>query len=262
MIQVCSLASGSNGNAFYIKTGDGSFLVDAGISYKQIRLRLEEVGSRIDEITGIFITHEHADHIRGLDVLMRRAPVPVYITERTYECCYLEIKEKYLNFIEPEGSVRFGETSVQAYLKSHDAAEPTFFCFHCNGKTICVITDIGYACDNVEAAVKQANLLFLESNYDDRMLKTGIYPPYLKRRVAGHLGHLSNVQAGEVIAKHAGAQLEYVFLSHLSENNNTPELAAKTFQAAIKGRSDLLHLRERTLLTSRFGVSPMVSIGD
>jgi len=260
MIQVCSLASGSNGNAFYIKTGDGCFLVDAGISFKQIRLRLEEVGSGIDEINGIFITHEHSDHVRGLDVLMRRTPVPVYITKRTYESCDLEIKEKYLNFIDPEGSVKMGDTEVQTYLKSHDAAEPTFFCFHTNGKKICVITDIGYACDNVEAAVKEANLLFLESNYDDRMLKTGIYPPYLKRRVAGHLGHLSNVQAGEVIANHAGAHLEYVFLSHLSENNNTPELAAETFQAAIKKRDDLQHLQERTLLTSRHGVSPMVSI--
>ncbi len=260
MIQVCGLASGSNGNAFYIKTGDGSFLVDVGISFKQIRLRLEEVGSSIDEIDGIFITHEHSDHVRGLEVLMKKSPAPVYITQKTYESCYLEIKEKYLNYIDPEGTVHFGETRVQTYLKSHDAAEPTFFCFMYKGKKACIITDIGYACDNVETAVKEANLLFLEANYDDHMLKTGIYPPYLKRRVAGYLGHLSNVQAGEVIAKHAGPHLEYVFLSHLSENNNTPELAVEAFRSAIESRNDLQHLKERTLLTSRHGVSPVVSI--
>jgi phosphoribosyl 1,2-cyclic phosphodiesterase len=258
MLKVCSLSSGSNGNAFFIKTGDDSFLVDAGISCKQIRLRLEQVGSHIDDIKGIFITHEHSDHIRGLDVLIRRFPVPVYVTEKTYQNLPVAIDEKYLNFIKSSGRFSINGTEIQALPKSHDAVDPALFIFHYKNKKVSVITDAGYGCGNVVEAVRGANVVFLESNYDEEMLRTGFYPPFLKKRIAGRHGHLSNIDAGSLIVEHAGPELEYVFLSHLSENNNTPTLAMQAFKSVIEERADLQGLN--TLLTSRHEVSEIVEI--
>jgi phosphoribosyl 1,2-cyclic phosphodiesterase len=258
MIEVCSLSSGSNGNAFFIKTGADGFLVDAGISCKQICLRLQQVHSHISEIKGIFITHEHSDHIRGLRVLLNKYPVPVYITEKTYNNTGLVIDEKYLNFIGSNDRVGINGTEIQALPKSHDAVDPALFIFYYRGKKISIVTDAGCACDNVIEAVRGANILFLESNYDENMLEEGFYPPFLKRRIAGNSGHLSNSHAASLILEHGSPQLEHIFLSHLSENNNTPDIALNTFQSAVKNRKDLANLN--TLLTSRYGVSPLVKM--
>jgi phosphoribosyl 1,2-cyclic phosphodiesterase len=260
MIQLCSLSSGSNGNAFLIRTGSNGFLVDAGISCKQICLRLQQVGSHIDEIDAVFITHEHSDHIRGLDVLMRRFPRPVYVTKKTYWNSSLTVDESLLRFIGADDSVTIGDTEIQSLSKSHDAADPALFCFYHGERKISVITDAGYACANVTAAIKGSHAVFLESNYDEVMLRDGFYPPFLKKRVAGKRGHLSNVMAGELIRDHASPALEYVFLSHLSENNNTPELAFQTFCSTVEARGDLQKLQTQTLLTSRYEVSTVVKL--
>lgn len=257
-IKVCSLSSGSNGNAFFIKTGADCFLVDAGLSCRQICLRLQQIQSHISDIKGIFVTHEHSDHIRGLDVLLRKFPVPVYITEKTYNTLPTVIEDKYLNFIKPNDRFTFNETVIQSMPKSHDAVEPTLFSFYYGDKKISVVTDAGYGCDNVAEAIRDANIVFLESNYDEEMLQTGFYPEYLKKRISGQYGHLSNILAGSLILDHASPNLEYVFLSHLSENNNTPTLALETFQSIIRERKDLQALN--TLLTSRYEVSEVVEI--
>lgn len=258
MIKLCSLSSGSNGNAIYIKTGENSFLVDAGISRRQIVLRLEQIQSHISQIDGIFITHEHSDHIRGLDVLLKHFPRPVYITEKTYNNMPLIIDDQYLNIIQPHDRITIGETEIQSLSKSHDAAEPTLFCFYYHGKKISVVTDAGHGCDNVIDSIRDADVVFLESNYDDEMLRTGFYPPYIKKRIAGPQGHLSNDNAGSLIRDHASSRLEYVFLSHISENNNTHTLAMETFQGIVKERDDLQGLN--TILTSRHNISEVVEI--
>lgn len=258
MIEVCGLASGSNGNAFFIRTGADCFLVDAGISCKQICLRLQQIQHHIDEIKGIFITHEHSDHARGLRVLLNRFPIPVYITEKTYNLLYDVIDGRHLHFIESNDRITINNTVIQSLPKSHDAVDPSLFSFYYKDKKVSVVSDIGQACGNVIEAIKDANIIFLESNYDETMLWEGYYPHFLKQRVAGEYGHLSNATAGELILNHASPQLEYVFLSHLSENNNTPDIALQTFQSAVKERQDLRHLQ--TILTSRYGISPLVKI--
>lgn len=258
MIEVCGLASGSNGNAFFIKTGANCFLVDAGISCRQICLRLQQIGHHIDEIKGIFITHEHSDHIRGLRVLLNRFPVPVYITKKTYNKFPEAIDDRYLHFIESNDSITINNTVIQSLPKSHDAVDPSLFSFCFKNRKVSVVTDVGHVCDNVINAVQDSHILFLESNYDETMLWEGYYPYSLKQRVAGEYGHLSNAMAGDLILNHARQGLEYVFLSHLSENNNTPDIAMDTFQATIKKRNDLQHLQ--AILTSRHGISPVVEI--
>ncbi|UCH92347.1 MAG: MBL fold metallo-hydrolase [Candidatus Aminicenantes bacterium] len=258
MIEVCGLASGSNGNAFFIRTGVDCFLVDAGISCKQICRRLRQIRHHIDEIKAIFITHEHSDHVRGLRVLLDRFQIPIYITEKTYNRLPEVIDENLVHFIESDDSITFNNTLIQSMPKSHDAVDPSLFSFYYKDKKISVVTDIGYACDNVIEAVKGAHIVFLESNYDETMLWEGFYPYFLKQRVAGEYGHLSNAMAGELILNHASPGLEYVLLSHLSENNNMPDIALETFQSVIKEREDLRHLQ--TILTSRYGISPVVKI--
>jgi phosphoribosyl 1,2-cyclic phosphodiesterase len=258
MIEVCGLASGSNGNAFFIRTGADCFLVDAGISCKQICLRLQQIQHHIHEIKGIFITHEHSDHTRGLRVLLNRFPIPVYITENTYNLLPVVIDVQHLHFIESNDRITINNTVIQSLPKSHDAVDPSLFSFYYKDKKISVVSDIGHACENVIEAIKSANIIFLESNYDETMLWEGYYPYFLKQRVGGEYGHLSNTMAGELILNHASPGLEYVLLSHLSENNNTPDIALQTFQSAIKERVDLGHLQ--TILTSRYGISPVVKI--
>jgi len=258
MIEVCSLSSGSNGNAFYIRTGSGSFLVDAGISCRQTCLRLEQVGSHISQIKAIFITHEHSDHIRGLRVLLGKYPIPVYLSEKTYAQSGLQLDSQLLHFIEAHSQVRFGLTRVESLPKSHDAAEPLMFSFMYRGRKVSFITDVGSVCANVIRAVQDADIVFLESNYDELMLRNGMYPIFLKERIAGEKGHLSNVTAAELILEHASSRLSHVFLSHLSENNNTPELAYETFISRLKSRADMGHLL--TLITSRHHVSTVVKL--
>ena len=258
MIEVCSLSSGSNGNAFFIKTGNDAFLVDAGISCKQICLRLAQIGSQANDIKGIFITHEHSDHTKGLRVFLKRFPLPVYLTEKTYDRMNITIADGSLNIIKSADTISINSTTIRSLPKCHDAADPTLFCFYYKDKKISIVTDVGIACDNVIESVRDANILFLESNYDEGMLWEGIYPYFLKERIAGEYGHLSNDHAASLILNHASANLEYVFLSHLSENNNSPDTALKTFQSIIKERKDLRQIN--TIVTSRHEVSPKISI--
>ncbi len=258
MIKACSLSSGSNGNAFFIETGGDAYLVDAGISCKQILLRLKQIGSHIDDIKGIFITHEHSDHIRGLTVLLKKHQVPIYITEKTYHKASIPINQENLRFIEADGSITLNQTVVQSMRKSHDAVEPALFRFSYKEKNISVITDAGYGCDNVIEGIRSSDILFLESNYDEKMLWSGFYPDFLKRRVASNYGHLSNDTAANLVLQYASPKLTHLFLSHLSENNNTPNLATEAFKETITRRRDLEKIN--TLLTSRHGVSDVITI--
>lgn len=255
MIETCSISSGSNGNSYFIKTRDGSFLVDAGISYKQLCLRLNSIKSDISNITGIFITHEHIDHIRGLNMLIKKNNIPIYMTKKTYEA--ISISEKNITFFNMNQEIVIGKTIIKSFSKCHDASEPCGFTFEYSNHKICVLTDIGVPCENTIKHVKDSNILYLEANYDEIMLMKSGYPNYLKERIQNTQGHLSNYDAGLFILQHASDNLKYVFLSHLSENNNTPERAFNTFTSITSERKDL---NFKTLMTSRYDVSEIVKI--
>lgn len=259
MIKVCSLSSGSKGNSFFIKTGGDVFLIDAGISCKQICLRLEEIGYSYKEIKGIFITHEHLDHIKGLSVFLKKHPVPVYISRETYQNTSSYIPDSCLKFINNNSRIEINGTKVEILKKSHDAVDPSIFNFIYKNFQTSFITDAGYGCSNVINSIKESNIIFLESNYDEGMLLNGIYPPFLQKRVSGTRGHLSNKMAAELIKKHASPKMSHIFLSHISENNNTPALALRTFNKIIQEREDLLF---KTHLTSARKVSSIVEIKE
>ncbi|MFV0266590.1 MAG: MBL fold metallo-hydrolase [Draconibacterium sp.] len=230
MLEICAIASGSNGNCYYIGNHTDAVLIDAGISTKQILLRMKERDLDAEKIKALFITHEHGDHMRGARVLGKRLQIPVYLTAKTYNSSYKNLRPDYPKFFSPEDVIPVGDFSIHPVLKNHDAAEPCSFRIEYQNRNIGVFTDIGEACNNVKTHLQLCDSLFLESNYDEKMLWEGSYPWHLKKRVASDVGHLSNDQAFELLNQHAGENLQCVFLSHLSKENNTPEMAIETMQ--------------------------------
>jgi phosphoribosyl 1,2-cyclic phosphodiesterase len=213
---------------------------------------MQRIGHTVNDVTAVFITHEHSDHIRGLDVFRKNHDVPIYSTKKT-----LERTMGNFNFIKSDDEFDIGSTKIQSFSKCHDASDPVSYVLMHDGKKVSVITDIGVACDNVIKHVKDSNVLFLESNYDDEMLNNGRYPYPLKKRISDENGHLSNYQAGLLILEHASPTLSHVFLSHLSENNNDPKVALDTFNTFLEQRKDL---KIKTILTSRYDVSEVVRV--
>jgi len=252
MLEICAIASGSNGNCYYIGNEKDAVLIDAGISCKQILKRATERGIDTQKIKAIFITHEHSDHSRGARVTAKRLHIPVYMTSRTYLATYNNLKPDYPKFFAPGDKIEVGKFVVHSFLKNHDASEPCSFRIEYNGKNVGVFTDIGEPCDNVNANLQMCDALFLESNYDETLLREGRYPFYLKQRIASSNGHLSNIQALKLIEEFAGENLIYIFLSHLSAENNTPEVAFETFKT--------LHSKYNIQLTSRYHASDIFNI--
>lgn len=228
-MRYCAIASGSNGNCYYVGSSEGGILIDAGISCKQIERRMATVGLLPSSIQGIFVSHEHSDHIRGVSVFARRYQVPVYITQGTYNASRLNLPEALLKFIQPDDEVVINNLKIQSFSKQHDAAEPCSFLISNDQNKIAVITDIGTACENVIKAVQSAEILFLESNYDEEMLENGPYPFYLKRRISGTHGHLSNSSSLQLFHDHRSPRLKHLILSHLSAKNNTEQKVYDTF---------------------------------
>ncbi|HNY51436.1 MAG TPA: MBL fold metallo-hydrolase [Smithella sp.] len=256
-MKFASIASGSNGNCYYLENDGEAILVDAGISAKQIVNRMANLGLSMSRVKGLFISHEHTDHIRGVDVLSRRFSVPVFLTRKTYASYGREISASLLNYFSPGEQVEIGGMRVSSFLKNHDAAEPCSFLVSSAGRNVAVMTDIGLQCPNVVAHLRDADAIFLETNYDDDMLKHGPYPSYLKARIASDVGHLSNAQAAMIALQHASPRLQHIVLSHISENNNTPELAFRTFDQVMKQRRDL---NPELSIASRYRESGLVSL--
>ena len=256
-MKIASIASGSNGNCYYLENDNDAILVDAGISTKKIVERMANLGLSMSKVRGVFISHEHTDHVLGVNVLSRKYSVPVFMTQKTYSSYGKIIKDSLINFFSPGKQVKLGKIQVNTFLKSHDAAEPCSFLVSVEKRNVAVMTDIGLKCSNVIDHIKNADAIFLESNYDDHMLQKGPYPAFLKARISSELGHLSNTQAGMIALEHASSRLKYIFLSHLSENNNTPELAFNTFNNFIKQRKDL---KPELFVASRYKESSLVSL--
>lgn len=236
-MELSALATGSSGNCFYVEHNDSAILVDAGISAKRIVERLEMLKRSPEMIKGIFITHEHGDHMRGADVFARKFNVPIYATRKTAKKCFLCSEDKLLHFIRNNSTVEIGGMRVEAFSKPHACADPVSYNV-CNDKKISIITDVGFASKNIISNVSDSDFLCLESNHDELMLENGPYPRFLKKWIRSNQGHLSNSQAVLCVLEHAPAKLKHIVLSHLSKTNNTPTLALEAFKW-LKERRDL-----------------------
>jgi phosphoribosyl 1,2-cyclic phosphodiesterase len=227
MISTCSLQSGSTGNCIYVETSDAKLLFDAGISAKQARQRLAMHDRCINSVQALLITHNHSDHSRHAGVLHRQISAPIYMTNGSWTACKtkLGVVREFRTFGGGD-QLQFGETTVQSILTPHDGKEGVAFVISCQGKKLGIFTDLGHRFDGIEKWLSDLDMLYLESNYDPEMLEDGPYPLWLKRRIIGDGGHLSNLEAAELV-RDSAPRLQRLILSHLSEHNNCPELACR-----------------------------------
>jgi len=250
---ITSLNSGSNGNCYYIGNDSEAVLVDAGISCRELEKRMARLQLSMDKLKAIFISHEHIDHIRGVVVLARKYQLPVYITSSTLQNSFLVLEKELVRSFEADQPIIIGKLKVTPFIKHHDAKDPHSFIVAGNGINIGVFTDIGIPCEQVIRYFKQCHAVFLEANYDEDMLEQGRYPFYLKKRISGGKGHLSNKQALEIFKAHKPVFMSHLLLSHLSKENNSPQLVEELFKK---------HAQKTTIVVaSRYNETDVYTIG-
>ena len=233
-MQFCSLASGSNGNSYYIGEGGSRILLDLGISAKQAETSLRQIDVDPACIQAILVTHEHSDHIRGIGVWARRYRIPVLGSEGTLMAMDRmsslgKLPPELLYPIRAGKRYNLGALSIEPFSPFHDAADPLGYSVSAGGKKVTVMTDTGMISPQMEERLKCSDLAVLESNYDPQMLMYGPYPPILKKRIRSNVGHLSNIDCGQILSRvFAENPGLFVLLGHLSEENNRPDLALQT----------------------------------
>ncbi len=236
MIKFCSLYSGSSGNAIFLSTDKVKILIDAGLSGKKIEKALVSIDENPSDLNAILVTHEHSDHIKGVGVLSRRYDVPVYANELTWNSIgnnIGDISMENIKCFETATMFEICDLSIEPFPIPHDASEPVGFNFYLGRRKITVATDIGHADVELASYMEGSDLLLLEANHDTEMLKIGPYPQWLKMRILGERGHLSNETAGDVITTMAEKGTRNFLLGHLSRENNFPELAYQTVCNAL-----------------------------
>ena len=267
---ITSLNSGSNGNCYYIGNYTEAILVDAGIPCSEVEKRMHRLGLSMQKVKAIFVSHEHADHISGLQVLSKKYQLPVYITGATQRFCRLKLQQHLVTCFTAHEPITIGNLSITAFPKFHDAADPYSFVISCNQIKVGVFTDIGTPCENLIHHFKQCHAAFLEANYDDAMLENGGYPYFLKNRIRGGKGHLSNKQALELFITHRPSFMSHLLLSHLSKNNNCPQLVQQLFNENATGvkiivasryaESNVFHIHNvNNDAAKHYSVSPQLS---
>ncbi len=227
-----SLSSGSSGNSYYLGTAVRGILIDAGISATSVRKHLKSFGIGIEAVAGILVTHNHSDHIRGLEVLTRRYSLPAFTSDgvrRSILSPGKKISAAAIREIPLRNKFSLAGFDIEAFPVCHDAPETLGFHICAGERKITIATDLGHICETAATYIRAANLLVLESNYDRQMLEEGGYPYFLKARIKSDHGHLDNRQASLFLADMANENLTTVCLAHLSKNNNTPQKALDTF---------------------------------
>ncbi|NEU08313.1 MBL fold metallo-hydrolase [Flavihumibacter sp. R14] len=234
-LSIASLNSGSNGNCYYIGNATDAILVDAGISCRETEKRMQRLGLSMQLVKAIFISHEHSDHIKGLCTLAKKYNLPVYISPGTLLNCPFNLDPVLIRNLNVNVPVIIGSLTVQAFNKIHDAFDPHSFMITCNDIKIGVFTDLGEVCESLKFYFSQCHAAFLEANYDDAMLDQGRYPYFLKKRIRGGKGHLSNAKALELFRSLKPAYMSHLLLSHLSKDNNCPDLVHELFSRHAEG---------------------------
>lgn len=238
-IRFMSLASGSSGNCYFLGTEQYGILIDAGIAARTLRKHLRDVGVGMEKIRAIFITHDHADHIKGVAGLGERLHIPVYATALTHKgigrsYCMTEKLETSARMLQKGEPIQLEDFHIEAFEVPHDGTDNVGYCIDIDGRVFVFLTDLGHITSTAASYIARANYLIMEANYDEDMLRMGPYPAYLKGRIAGPEGHLSNAETADFLATHFPTGLKHIWLCHLSRENNHPELAAKTVELRLK----------------------------
>ena len=231
-MKVCVLSSGSGGNCTLIESGKTKILVDLGTSSLYAEKRLREINIEPEEIDGIFITHTHVDHIKGIKVFLKKYNTKLYLSEIILKEIYNEIKPQNYEIIDSE--INLNDFNVTMFKISHDTEDANGFIFESTGRSVVYVTDTGYLNIRNHKLLTNRNMYVFESNHDVEMLMNGHYPYHIKQRILGDKGHLSNKDSAYYLSKFVGNNTKCVILAHLSKDNNTKELALETLQDCLK----------------------------
>ena len=239
-IQFMSLASGSSGNCYYVSTSKGALLIDAGIATRTIRKHLANNQLEVSRIHAILVTHDHADHIKGLPGMGEGLHIPVYATPGTHRgiaqnyCTRQKPLETSAHTLTPGQSLELAGFHIEAFRLPHDSMDCVGYCLEAEGRRLVFMTDLGHIPDHAISYISTADYLVLEANYDEEMLQAGSYPPYLKARIAASTGHLSNRQAATLLDMHFPSRLRRLWLCHLSQENNSPARAEECIASVVR----------------------------
>lgn len=240
MLRFFSLGSGSSGNCYFLFSDTFGILIDAGIGIRNIRKHFKARGLSLDRIQAVLVTHDHADHIKALGCLANDYHLPVYTTAAVHEgicrnyCMTSKIGPDYVRTIRKDEPFWLGDFCITPFEVPHDSTDNVGYFITCDGISFCLITDAGHATDKMAEFIRQANYLVLEANHDLNMLMMGPYPAYLKGRVSGPRGHMSNSDAAQLLANNVTEKMRHVWLCHISEENNHPELVRKTMDSVLR----------------------------
>jgi len=262
-LNFCSLSSGSSGNCYYLGNEFHGILIDAGISATSIRKFLKNMDISMQTIMGVLITHNHIDHIRGLELLIRKNSLPAFTTQKIWESILTprkKISPDCIHKISIKQKFHFAGFDIEAFPVCHDAPETIGFYICAGNKKITIVTDLGHICQTTAPYIKAANLLVIESNYDEQMLANGKYPHYLKARIQSDHGHLGNHQTSAFLADIISDNLNYVCLAHLSKNNNSPEIVLQTLQQTFSERGIILNSQQQISILNRNKPTDMICL--
>ncbi len=264
-INFCSLSSGSSGNCYYLGNESGGVLIDAGISASAIRKFLNQIGISMQSIMGILLSHNHTDHTRGLEVLTRKYNIPAFTTDKVWESIIArnnKISRDCIRTVSLQEEFQLAGFNIEVFPVSHDAPATIGFHFRAGKKKITIATDLGYISELVSPYLKAANILVIESNYDEQMLAEGRYPSFLKKRISSDHGHLSNHQTSTFLADNINGKLSHICLAHLSKNNNTPEKALQILETILNERGNSLNGQPQISVLSRHKPSDVIRLSD
>lgn len=261
MLKFISFGSGSSGNCYFLFTETDGLMIDTGVGIRTLKKEFKDYGLSISSVHNVLITHDHADHIKSVGSISHDYKLPVYTTQKVHQgiirnyCVQRKVSEELTRYVEKGKKIKIGEFDVTPFGVPHDSTDNVGYCIECGGVTFCIITDAGKITDEIKPFIGRANYLVMEANHDEEMLNNGPYPQYLKTRILGDNGHLSNKNCGKALAENMTEKLHAVWLCHLSEENNHPELARKTIESILRsygiiaGKDIMLEVLKRKLPT-------------
>lgn len=240
MLKFISFGSGSSGNCYYLGTDADGLLIDAGVGIRALKKHFRDYGLSMESIHNIIITHDHADHVKVVGIISNDLNVHVYATEAVHKgithnySVHPKIDPEHVRYVQKNVTARIGEFEVTPFNVPHDSTDCVGYRIVCQGVTFCIITDVGVVTDEIKSFISQAEYLVIEANHDVEMVTNGNYPPHLKSRILSDLGHLSNAACGKALMENITEKLRHVWLCHISEENNHPELARKTVETILR----------------------------
>ena len=264
MLRFISFGSGSSWNCYYLGTATDGLMIDIGIGIRTLKKYCKDYGIQLQSVKHLLITHDHADHIKSVGSFSYEYHVPVYATKAVHNgidhnyCIQRKVADEMKQYIEVGQPFTVGDFQVRPFAVPHDASENVGYEIQAEGVTLVLVTDVGSVTEDVKDAISRANYLIIEANHDVEMVQNGPYPAYLKKRILSPTGHLSNAECGKTIAENMTEDLRHVWLCHLSEENNHPELARKTVETILRdygivsGKDVELEVLRRQLPTGVF----------